>query len=177
MTVARSTLRRTSLEKHKGEVIALLLTGMKPGEIATKYKVHPSALTKFMRRHEDRLVTLRDKVTAQVEDYAIAAKVNRVATNDLLKNLLDQVREARQNGGTGIETGLVVRTYKALGSGDNMQIVEEYSIDPALLAAVDRLHRSTAEELGQLPRPEQNVNLRAQVLIREIAGFDPEQLG
>jgi hypothetical protein len=52
----------------------------------------------------------------------------------------------------GIETGLVVRREKALGSGRNMTIVEEYEVDPSIVQLIDRLHNSTADELGQKPK-------------------------
>jgi len=152
MTARRATARRTSLEKHQDEVIALLLTGTKPGQVATKYAVHRSSVAKFITRHADRLEALQAVVTKQVEDYAIAVQVNRIAVNDMLRSLLLQVKDARANGKTGIETGLVVRREKALGSGKDMTIVEEYEIDPALVTLIDKLHNSTANELGQLPK-------------------------
>ena len=166
MTAPRVTQRRTSLEKHQAEVIALLLTGSTAPAIAEKYKVRRESVHRFMRRHSDKLAALQQVVVKQVEDYAIAQKVNRIATNDMLKNLLLQVRDDRAAGGTGIETGLVVRREKALGSGRDMTIVEEYEIDPALITLIDKLHNSTADELGDKPRPDTNVHQNL-VLIRE----------
>ena len=152
MTTPRATKRRTSLEKHQDEVIAFLLNGWNWERIAQKYGVHRSSVMKFQQRHADKLQALQAVVAKQVEDYAIAHKVNRIATNDLLRSLLLQVRESRAAGGTGIETGLVVRRLKALGSGDNMSIVEEFEVDPSVVNLVDKLHNSTATELGQLPK-------------------------
>ena len=152
MTAPRLTKRRTSLEKHQDEVIAFLLNGWNWARIAEKYSVSRQAVMMFQRRHADKLQALQAVVTKQVEDYAIAQKVNRVATNDMLKNLLLQVRDARARGEMGMETGLVVRREKALGSGDGMVIVEEYEIDPAVVMLIDRLHHATANELGQLPK-------------------------
>ena len=152
MTQPRATKRRTSLEKHQDEVIAFLLIGWTLEQIATKYSVHRSSVLRFQERHADRLTALQEVATKQTENFAIAHVVNRVATNDMLKNLLLDVREARSRGEMGMETGLVVRREKALGSGDNMTIVEEYEIDPAIVTLIDRLHNSTADELGQKPR-------------------------
>ncbi len=34
--------------------------------------------------------------------------------------------------------------------------------------------KQVAEELGQLPRPDQNINVKALLLLREISGTDTE---
>lgn len=167
MTTRRATSRRTSLEKHQDEVIALLLTGTRPIDVAAKYKVARSSVTKFINRHADRLEALNAEVAKQIEDFAIAHKVNRVASKELRWQLLEQVRQARARGEHGMETGLVVRTFKSIGSGRNMQVVEEFKVDNELLAAMDRLEHSAAEELGELT---QKVELKAMMLVREIEG-------
>lgn len=174
MTTPRVTSRRTALEKHREEVIALLLTGSKPVEIATKYKVSRSSLTKFMVRHVDKLTALRTEIQKRSEDYLVADKVARIAAKDQRWALLEQVRRERAAGGTGLESGLVVKTYKMVGSGKNAVMVEEYKIDPGLLDGFDRIERGAAEELGQIPKADQNVNLRAQVLIRDYGQIEPE---
>lgn len=174
MTTARLTKRRTSLEKHQDEVIAFLLNGWMPVRIAEHFKVSKEAVRKFQQRHVDKLAALEAIVAKEVTDYAIAAKVNRVATADMLKNLLLEVRDARSKGKMGMETGLIVRREKALGSGDNMVIVEEYEIDPSLVMLIDKLHNSVATELGQLPKANVNINTGIQVITRSYGGFDPE---
>lgn len=110
------------------------------------------AVALWRERHAAELAEARAEIDRQVTDYAIADKVNRVAVNDMLRNLLLQVRDDRANGKQGMETGLVVRREKALGAGRNMTIVEEFEIDPALITLIDRLHSSTADELGQRPK-------------------------
>lgn len=49
----------------------------------------------------------------------------------------------------GGETGLLVRKYKNLGSGDNARTVEEYEVDTGLLAELRAHEKQAAEELGQ----------------------------
>lgn len=173
MTTARLTKRRTSLEKHQDEVIAFLLNGWIPARIAEKFSVSIPAVMKFQQRHADRLNALNEVVAKQVTDYAISAKVNRIIAKDSRWHLLEQVRLARAKGEEGMETGLVVRTYKALGSGNNMSIVEEYKVDDGLLSALDRLEHSAAEELAQLPKAGDvtvNANNGSKVLV-----ITPEQ--
>lgn len=138
-------------------MLELVLTGMSDAQVATALStktasVSPQAVTQFRDRHADQIAGVQAERLRLASDYAIAHTVNRVATNDMLKNLLLDVRAARAAGGTGMETGLVVKREKALGSGRNMTVVEEYEIDPALVTLIDRLHSSTADELGQKPR-------------------------
>ena len=47
--------------------------------------------------------------------------------------------------------------------------------DSALLAEMRATERAAAEEMGQLPRPDINVNNNV-VIVRQIGGFDPEAL-
>jgi len=138
-------------------IIGMILAGGKDTAIARavsnkRLTVTRQAIGAFRRRHADTLEPEEARMQREAADYAIANKVNRIATNDLLKNLLLTVRDERAAGRTGIGTGLVVMREKALGSGDNMTIVEEYEIDPAIVTLIDKLHNSTANELGQLPK-------------------------
>ncbi len=46
-------------------------------------------------------------------------------------------------------TGLVVKTYKQIGSGRNATLVTEYGVDTALMREITNLHARAAKELGQ----------------------------
>jgi hypothetical protein len=48
-------------------------------------------------------------------------------------------------GGT---TGLLVRTYKTLGSGESQRVVEEFTVDVALLKELREHEKQAAQELG-----------------------------
>lgn len=143
------------LERRHAEVIGWLIEGKTVGEVAKlvstkRQQVSSQAVCAFRKRHAAELGPLVAEVEKQITDYAIASKVNRIKAMDQRWHLLESVRQARAKGETGEETGLVVRQYKALGSGKFMQVVEEWKIDPALLAAMAELERDAAEELGQL---------------------------
>jgi hypothetical protein len=49
----------------------------------------------------------------------------------------------------GGETGLLVRTLKQLGRGEESQIVEEFALDTGLLKELREHERQAAQELGQ----------------------------
>lgn len=177
MTPKRVTQRRTRLEKHFDTVFQDIVAGLSGAEIAVKYKVDPSAVTYFKRRNAEALDQAMREVTDYSKQTAIADKQYRLMVKDRLESLLETVREARSRGETGEDTGLVTKTYKMIGSGESAKTVVEYRVDTALVAAIDSLHKSAAEELGQLPRPDQNINIKQLLLVREIDGASIEELG
>ena len=72
-----------------------------------------------------------------------------------------------------METGIVARQYKMVGSGENASLVEEYKVDTAFLAEWRANDRQVSEELDQLPRGTSiNIDARTQILIREYGGID-----
>jgi hypothetical protein len=174
MTTARLTKRRTSLEKHKDEVIALLLTGSTPAQIAEKYHVSKAALTKFQQRHCDRLAALHAEVERQVSDYAIAEVVNVIAGMDEDWRGLGQVQRDRAADKTyadvpGYSTGLMAHTYKSVGSGDNQQLVDEFKVDTAVIAERRNLAMAAMQLLGKMPKAGGEGHSDGNVFIFQIA--------
>jgi len=88
-----------------------------------------------------------------VKAAGIACLEQRVAAQQDRWERLRQVIAARAADPTlrapGAETGLLVRTYKALGRGEDFQVVEEYTVDTGLLGELRQLEQLTARELGQ----------------------------
>ena len=170
MTTPRLTKRRTSLEKHKDEVIALLLTGYKPVQITEKYQVSKNALMKFQQRHADRLAALHAEVERQTTDYAIALKVNRIAALDdrwqRMRHLIEaRATDTRYSDEPGYETGLMVHQLKAVGRGDDFQLVDLYVTDNGLLAEMRATERAAAEELAQIQGlPKDGINIEKAII-------------
>lgn len=175
MTQVRLTKRRNRLEKRRDEVIKALATQPRTlAEIASDFGVSESALYLFQERHAEEIEPMRESAREAALDFAIAQKVHRMRNKQMLWSLLGEVVEARKRGETGLHTGLVVKTVRELKSGT---LVEEYRIDDGLLAAVERLETSAAHEMGDIPRPDQNINVKALLLVREIDGASLEELG
>ena len=176
MTTPRLTKRRTSLEKHKDEVIALLLTGYRPTQIIEKYQVSKNALMKFQNRHADRLQALYAQVERQTSDYAIADVVRVIAGMDADWQGLGQVQIQRAADKTyadvpGYSTGLMVHTYKSVGSGDNQQLVDEFKVDTAPIAERRNLAMAAMQLLGKMPKTGGDIfNIDKAVLVRYIDG-------
>lgn len=58
----------------------------------------------------------------------------------------------------GGSTGLVVMTFKQLGSGKDASVVREYRVDTALLAEIRAHEQQAAEELGQWTTRKETMN-------------------
>ena len=136
------------LEKPKirAEVIGLIASGFSTIQIAQQLNCTPPAISQFRKRHRDEINALIARIEAEVEDYAISRTANRIADAQMRRDLLEQVRQARAAGGTGIETGIVVRQYRAVGDA----MVEEYKVDTATLAEWRANEKHVAEQLHQL---------------------------
>ncbi len=149
MTVARRTKRRTRLEKQTQEVIGDLLDGMSQANVARKYAVATSSVSDFAVRHGEEINRRAEAVETDSAVHQISSKVWRIGENQELYSLAKA------------EVTTAETTSERLA---------------AINTASARL-RQVAEELGALPRPDQNVNIRAQLLVREYKGANPEDVG
>ncbi len=100
-----------------------------------------------------RLAAIKEQERQSVIAQGITLKQNRLdAYNDLFDRC-KQVIEARAEDvtmtGAGSETGLLVRGYKAIGSGEFAEKVEEYSVDTGLIREMRELAKQAAIEMGQ----------------------------
>lgn len=102
--------------------------------------------------------------------YAIARKTRRVLGLDDRRNRMLRVIEERSADPSmqavpGGQTGLLVRTVKSIGGGDNAREVEEYAVDTALLKELREVEKQAAQELGQLT---EHVELTGAVVVKVL---------
>lgn len=106
--------------------------------------------SRFAQRVEEHRTTWREQVT----QTGIAVMEQRVATlNDLHARMLTVIAERAQSpemqdvpGGT---TGLLVHQMKAIGTGQNQTVIDEYVFDAALVREIRAHQEQVAKELGQ----------------------------
>lgn len=140
-----------SIEKHAPAVImALGVQGKSPAEVARQFGVTIQTVYAFRARHEAEIDIQSARLVAQIQDLAIAHQANRIADAQRRRDLLVAVRDSRAAGGTGIETGIVVKTFKMIGSGEDARLIEEYKLDSSLLTEWRLNDYQVAQELGQL---------------------------
>ena len=140
MTLTSLSRRRTPLERHHDEVINHLLDSTPTAEIASLYGVSKQAVFIFKVRHEAELDEMRLKVAEQSKALAIAEKVYRIAEYGHIYDLMNE--EVAQHG--------IIETNSEGNRFFRANLVKE----------MRGTLRSVAEETGQLPRPEVNIDAR-----------------
>jgi len=109
--------------------------------------------------------------------YRIAKKRHRLKVlNDLHEKELTVIAErAEANAGLapGGATGLVVRQLKQIGSGRDVQIVEEWVVDNATIRQIMALEQQAAQELGQW---QERVQVEGMTTVVEIVGVPEDAI-
>lgn len=125
-------------------------------DIAQQVGIGVATLYRWMKNTE-----FMDEVNSRVEVYRNAVRLHgigqihrRVAAQHSRWERMQRVIQERGDDPEmanvpGGSTGLMVRTYKSVGSGDNATVVEEYSFDGSLSKAILEVERQAAQELGQ----------------------------
>jgi len=152
--------KRNILDSNAPEVVAIIAGGDRPSDIARLYGVAPSSITRFTERHAAAIAAMRTEVIKQVEDYAIAHKVNRVAALDKLYTDI---------GAWIAENSLTETTY---GEGGTTRRFRADAVN-----ALRGVLKDAATELGQLPRPDVHNTVNVGILVRQLSGYDPEAIG
>ena len=93
------------------------------------------------------------RLEAETLGFAIAKRRKRVEALDdrwgRMKQLIDARAEHYAEEIHGGETGLLVKTTRAIGSGDRQVVTEEYAVDTGLLKELREHEKQAAQEIGQ----------------------------
>ena len=115
--------------------------------------------------------TFRARVQAIVEAYAkralkhgISRRERRVGVlNDLHNKMLQVIDERAKSKDMaavpGGKTGIVTKTLKGIGKGEDFQAIEEYRVDTGIIGEIRDVQKQAAEELGQWIRRTENLDL------------------
>lgn len=152
LTPANPPIRRNVLEKNRAKVVAMVVDGATTKQIAEAFHCSRMAVRSFRQRYAMVITQAYTEIESKVENILIASKAARLEAQDERWQLLEAVRRSRAGGGTGVETGLVVSKTKYYGHGEDRIEEIEYELDDGLLAAMERVERAAATELGQLPK-------------------------
>ncbi len=147
--------RRVVLERPRvrARVIAMLVEGRGNREIAAAVGVTHQALTGFRRRHRDEIEALAARVREAVADVTIADKALRI------RKLTEHFGRIE---GLIAEGRLIARDVKIVGVGDYQERIEIERFEAALEKAYRATLHDVAQELGELPKPEVNIDNRQQ---------------
>lgn len=144
-------LKKRVLEKRQALVIARLSTGHTQAEVAREFGATTGAVAMFVARHSD-------------EIDAMTAAYNAKLTETTFDTEIEQ-------------KGYRIREYGEIYNDSKNAALAAEATDKAVLhGTAMKALRSVAEETGQLPKTDQNINVRQQVLLRIVEG-STEQLG
>lgn len=124
--------------------------------IAAQIGVRKQTLTRWLAlpAFVEMIETGRAAIAAAIRADGIANKQNRIdAYNDRWRKMQTVIAERAEApdmqsvpGGT---TGLLVKTWKQVGSGPDAQLVAEYQVDTGTLAELRATEKQAGQELGQ----------------------------
>ncbi len=111
-----------------------------------KWRKHPKFIARVDKLIDDACRSLRRRAISHVE--------NRVSSLNTRWLKLHEVIEARGNDpdhtvAPGGDTGLLVRSIKKIGSGEDAELVTEFAVDTGLLKELREIEKQAATELGQ----------------------------
>ncbi len=150
-----------SLSNPRHEQFAgLIATGMRNSQaaIALGYKEKNATVAGSrlagMDKIRQRVQELQAIASQHMVKHSIAVKDDRVKAQQLRWEKMHRVIDARaadpeMQRAPGGETGLLVKSFKTLGSGPLATVVEEYEVDTGLLAEMRKTEEHVAHELGQ----------------------------
>ncbi len=124
-------------------------------EIADQVGINRSTLYRWRQHPEfDAAVNVAiDALQAQSHKRGIARIDHRLRNaNDRHRRMVQLIdaRAAAAGDAPGADTGLLVRTYKAVGNGPTAYVVEEWAVDTGLLKEMRELEKQVAQDTGQL---------------------------
>jgi hypothetical protein len=113
---------------------------------------------------QQRVQEIADAYAQKALRHRIARKECRIAIlGDLHDKMLRVIEERGASADLaevpGGKTGLVTKTLKGLGNGDNFQVVEEYEVDTGTVREIRAVQQQVAEELGQRVERTETVDL------------------
>lgn len=144
-------------DNAKEEAAFLLADGQLSDEsIAVKVGVSRAAITRWKRHQpfQDKIKEHQQEIARTVLAKGIAQKAHRVRAQHtrwlkMLRVIEERAADPEMQNVPGGQTGLLVRKVKAVGRGDNFQLLDEYEVDTGLLKELREHEILAAKELGQ----------------------------
>jgi hypothetical protein len=128
-------------------------------KIAAEVGIGRSTLARWKidRHFLARVETIAAAYAKRALKHGLARKEYRLAVlNDLHQRMLQVIEERALSADLasvpGGKTGLVTKTLKGIGKGDDFQVVEVYEVDIGTIAKICDVQKQVAEELGQRVR-------------------------
>jgi hypothetical protein len=149
VTAFRLTARRVKAAQLVAE------DSLSDEQIAAKVGITKRQLERWKRQpaFSELVNEIAAKLAAEIRGKGLVELSNRVDALNArwarLHRVIDQRARDKSLTAPGADTGLLMRTYKQLGSAEYPNIVEEYGVDTGLLKQLLDHEKQAAQELGQ----------------------------
>lgn len=159
MELPKTSQEMTVFEWSRGRLEAAQLIAygeLSQDEIAARLQITRRTLYEW--RQEPDFAARVDEVVGEIKAVLnrlaishVERRVDRLNRDWLKLQAVISARAASPEmvGVPGGDTGLLVRTVKGVGSGDNFRLVCLYRVDVALLHELREIEKQAAQELGQ----------------------------
>jgi len=147
------------LKSGKRERAAILLAEdqLSDQQIADSLGVSRQSIVRWKKnpRFAERVAELGAIMCEQALKHGIARRETRVSVqhemqSKLLTVIAELAKDAELQGVPGGKTGLVCKTVKGIGKGDDFRVVEVFETDTPTVKALLALHEQAAKEMGQI---------------------------
>jgi hypothetical protein len=127
------------------------------GQIAESIGISRNTLARWKRKpgFEARVKEIAAELCDKALKEGISRRERRLAVqneahNKLLTVIAERAKDAELQAVPGGKTGLVCKTVKGIGKGEDFRVVEQYQTDTDTIKAILAIHEQTAKELGQI---------------------------
>ena len=147
------------LKSGKRERAAILLAEdrLSDRQIAEELGISRMSLARWKKnpRLAARVEELDAIMCEQALKHGIARRETGIAVqhemqSKLLTVIAERAKDAELQGVPGGKTGLVCKTVKGIGKGDDFRVVEVFETDTPTVKALLALHEQAAKEMGQI---------------------------
>jgi hypothetical protein len=135
-------------------------------EIAEQCGIDKATLErwKLQTAFKARVQAIVEAYTKRALKHGIARRERRIGVlNDLHNKVLQVIDERAKSEDMatvpGGKTGIVTKTLKGIGKGEDFQTVAEYRVDTASIAEIRDIQKQAAEELGQWIKRTESLDL------------------
>lgn len=167
----------------KGAVSAALLLAeddLNHEQICKQSGISVTTLWRYRQHQEfqDRVDEHLAALQAEMLRHAVAKRHKRLSTLNRLHEKALAVIDARAEGmkdedADGADSGLLVKSYKQVGQGPSAQLMEEFTVDVALMREIRAIEEQAAKELGQW---EEKQTITGEVMVRRYIGVNVEDV-
>jgi len=155
----KATIDRWEWTQQKREAVALLCeSDLRTGQIADRLGVHRTTLYDWRQNPEfaAAVAELEAALSEELSRFTIAKRAERVGGYDERRRRLLRIVQEREAWFAenrahvpGGQSGYLVETYKVVGTGAFATAQPEYSVDAALVKALNETEKQAAIEAGQ----------------------------